>query len=553
MATIAPEPAATEVQPEEAKMEVAASKEQTPAVAEEKTEPNAGRFGPGRRRSSVIAHVDLADVHGEAVMKSSSKYALNEVDGKGDAPEDGSKPALGRQSTLAIISSRLGNWFTSAQDTVTGGRKLKNPKSSRNSQRQSVHKANTGVKFDSLMFKIMSFYGILGFCWALCYYVDGYLLMKHHVPRIICFIWFFLITGPNDIYYLFNHDKWGDDPFKIMLFGAFHALQLLAGSVLYAMSGGTAPTAAITMIPALGWFVWIPTVWCCGWKWNVDPWMGFFDHMILFASMIIITQFPTTLAVSVPVVIGMAEFLLLRVATLSFTNYLSNARGQFKQAAQAAGLWESARFGAMVILIKDCLASDWSSATLGPLAFSIVANILLQTLNQTDLNFFLMRKVNWMFPRRYSAVLGCRRPSEWDDVLFQDMNRLYYSCVWATTFTNPCIWSGAVLAWKVMKVPNCCAAGNLGLDVVIDNWHVVLLIYILQEALAELGCRLADRFVRYQWPEGYVGRLSFPKLVVGIYKIQGTHILICILGMQLYMAGMAAFARSGYGVGADWA
>jgi len=168
----------------------------------------------------------------------------------------------------------------------------------------------------------------------------------------------------------------------------------------------------------------------------------------------------------------------------------------------------------------------------------IILNICFQVYSQTDLCFYIAEMLqnntgtngNGSLPRlAFSAVLGIVQsiiPSGVSSVqdLVGDSKelekaiRLYYAFVWSTTFRIPTLFSMYVLLNKMYGIKI-----SLSHEYLASQWGYVMLIYIIQEVLAEILCRIADFMLSKKWID-YFGRFSYPKVMLKHYQNHGLYV-----------------------------
>jgi len=236
----------------------------------------------------------------------------------------------------------------------------------------------------------------------------------------------------------------------------------------------------------------------------------------------------------VPVIISFMETVLIVCANSCASTKEVNNEIYIECIFQLYSIsFETFRFIAFLDILKNFFLDPKEGSL--KLQVTMMLNICFQAYSQTDLCFYIAEIVqnktgtnnNRSLPRVFfSAALGavqiiipsgvsCVQDLVGDSKELEKVTRLYYAFVWSTTFRIPTIFSMYVLVNKMYGIKS-----SSSYEYLVSRWGNVILIYMTQEVLAEILCRIVDFLLSKYWID-YYGRFSYPKIMLKQYQKHG--------------------------------
>jgi len=220
-----------------------------------------------------------------------------------------------------------------------------------------------------------------------------------------------------------------------------------------------------------------------------------------------------------------------------------------------SALFETFRFLAFLDIVKMFFLDHKEGFP--RLVTAISLNIIFQAYSQTDLCFYIGELLQDKtgtngsrgLPRvALSTVLGLAQnvfPSGisivqdlvGDSKELEKAIRMYYAFVWSTTFRIPTLFSMYILLHKMYG-----SKRSSSYETLVSRWGYVMLIYMGQEFLAEILCRMVDYVLSVTWID-YHGRYSYPKIMLLHYKRRGLYVCTAfqLTGATMSYQGLKLF------------
>jgi len=258
----------------------------------------------------------------------------------------------------------------------------------------------------------------------------------------------------------------------------------------------------------------------------------------------------------VPIIISLME---TSVIVCAFGSAVKNEKRNDIYMVLVFQIWsasfETFRFLAFLDIL-NMFFLDWKKGFL-TLVIAISLNICFQAYSQTDLCFYVGELLqdktgtngNRSLPRvAFSTLLGILQNIFPSGVsIVQDLVgeskelekaiRLYYTFVWSMTFRIPTLFTMYILLNKMYRLKHSSSYENL-----VSRWGYVMLIYMLQEILAETLCRVVDFVLSVKWRD-YHARYSYPKVMLQHYQRQGLYVCAAfqLAGATMAYQGLKLF------------